>query len=329
MSQLERIYRIDQLLSDRRSISKQDLLDILEISLATLKRDITYMQERLYAPIIFDRDLKAYRFDHTLPKIGGQYELPGMWFSAEEIHALLTMQHLLANLGSGGLLHDQVAPLMARLNGLLGSADSPAEEIRRRILIVGTARRQLNLEHFEKVGSGLLRRKRLMIRYHARSTNEITDREVSPQRLVYYRENWYLDAWCHLRRELRNFSIDAMKRVEMLDKPVKDIADRTLKQVLGPGYGIFGGKSLHEAKLRFHPDRARWVSNETWHPKCHGYFEESGHYILTVPYSDPRELVGDILRHGHAVEVLSPPALRQAIYQEASALRDLHAPEAI
>jgi predicted DNA-binding transcriptional regulator YafY len=37
-----------------------------------------------------------------------------------------------------------------------------------------------------------------------------TEREVSPQRLVHYRDNWYLDAWCHLREDVRSFSIDAI-----------------------------------------------------------------------------------------------------------------------
>jgi len=171
-------------------ISFEALRETLEVSRATLKRDLAYMRDRLNAPIHFDRELGGYRFDGTAPKIGGQYELPGLWFSAAEIHALLTMQHLPANLDPGGILAPHVRPLMARLNALLGTAEDTAEEVRRRILIVGQDKRTLRLEHFERVGSALLRRKRLFITYYARGKDETTEREVSPRRLVHYRENW-------------------------------------------------------------------------------------------------------------------------------------------
>jgi DeoR/GlpR family transcriptional regulator of sugar metabolism len=54
MSNNERIYKIDQLLHERRSIGFKELQDRLEVSRATLKRDLAYMRDRLNAPIVFD-----------------------------------------------------------------------------------------------------------------------------------------------------------------------------------------------------------------------------------------------------------------------------------
>ena len=88
MSGMERIYQIDQILSARHFISRKELQERLGVSWATLKRDIAYMRDRLNAPLIFDRNLGGYRFETTGKRIGPQYELPGLWFSAEEIHAL-------------------------------------------------------------------------------------------------------------------------------------------------------------------------------------------------------------------------------------------------
>jgi len=70
------------------------------------------------------------------------------------------------------------------------------------------------------------------------------------------------------------------------------------------------------ATLRFTPERARWVAAETWHPKQRGHFEADGHYRLELPYADPRELVMDILRHVPEVEVVAPPALREAVAEK-------------
>ena len=117
MSNTERIYQIDQILSGRKFITRKELQERLGVSWATLKRDLAFMKDQLYAPIIFDRDLNGYRFDRETKQIGPQYELPGLWFSAEEIHALLTMQHLLASLDRGGLLGPHIQPLLSRLTG--------------------------------------------------------------------------------------------------------------------------------------------------------------------------------------------------------------------
>jgi len=312
MDRTERFYRIDQLLNDRKVVPFSVLAEKLEVSPATIKRDLEYMRNRLNAPIVWDRAEGGYRF---AGREGGaaQYELPGLWFSAQEVHALLTMQHLLLGLDSGGLLGPHIAPLLARLRALLGTADDTSEEIHKRIRILGMASRRMALDHFAVVGSALLRRKRLLITHYVRARDETVEREVSPQRLVHYRDNWYLDAWCHLRNDLRSFAVDAIRRAEIIEQAARSVPEKTLDSILGAGYGIFSGRKLAWARLRFTPERARWVALEHWHPRQKARFEADGSYLLEVPYSDSRELEMDILKQGAGVEVLAPAALRKAV----------------
>lgn len=318
---MERIYMIDQILENRQFVTFAELQQRLEISPATLKRDIAYMRDRLNAPIIFNRDLGGYQYDKSNQKLPTkQYELPGLWFSAEEIHALLTMQHLLSNLDSGGLLGPHIQPLLSRLTAILDSGESEATEIQKRIHAENVGSRTFHLDHFQAVGSALLRRKRMMITYEARGTGEISTREISPQRLVYYRGNWYLDSWCHLRNGVRNFSVDAIKHVETLQVKAIEVTEKDLNAVLGNGYGIFNGNQIEWATLIFNPHRARWVSCEKWHQDQQGKFLEDGSYELKVPYSDDRELIMDILRYGSDVKVKNPPALIDKIKDEAQKL---------
>ncbi|MDD5299069.1 MAG: YafY family protein [Gallionella sp.] len=321
MSMNERLYKIDQMLSERRFVTFDEMLARLEVSRATLKRDLAYMRDRLKAPIIFDRELRGYRFDKIDGAHSAQYALPGLWFSAEEIHALLTMQHLLSNLDTSGLLGPHISPLLSRLTALLCTAENPADEVQKRIKLKMIGARKICLEQFQTAGSALLRRKRLMIDYHARGTNETTHREVSPQRLVYYHGNWYLDAWCHLRNSIRNFSVDAIQHAEILEKKAKDISDKKLDDVLGAGYGIFSGAKVQWATLLFTPELARWVAVELWHPKQKGKFYEDGSYELKIPYSNDSELVMDILKCGSGVKVIHPKELRQHVIVEIDAMK--------
>ena len=325
MSMYERIHMIDQMLADRRFVPFSELKDRLEISPATLKRDLAFMRDRLNAPIIFDRELGGYRFDKASQLPGNQYELPGLWFSAEEIHALLTMQHLLANLDTGGLLGPHIKPLLSRLTAIIGADENELTEVQKRIKIESVGARHFHLDQFQAVGSALLRRKRLVIDYHARGTDEVTRREVSPQRLVYYRDNWYLDAWCHLRNDLRNFSVDSIKRVEILEKNAENVSEAQLNIVLGSGYGIFSGKNIHWAVLHFNAERARWVAAERWHPKQKGKFLPDGSFELQVPYNDDREMIMDILKHGANVKVIAPLELRKKLEDKIKQMQKLYA----
>jgi predicted DNA-binding transcriptional regulator YafY len=295
------------------------------MSRASLKRDLEYMRSRLHAPIEYDREHGGYRL--ATGTAGSRYELPGLWFSPAEIHALLTLQHLIAHLPAGSILAPRVAAVAERLSAALGGGEHDEDELRRRVRILGMATRAMRLEHFERVGYALLRRRRLSILYYGRGRGDETEREISPQRLVHYRDNWYLDAYCHLREDLRSFSVDAIRAAQMLETPALEFSEDRLDALLGSGYGIFSGEARAWARLRFTPERARWVSAEQWHPDQRAHFEDNGAFVLEVPYSDPRELLMDVLRHGAEVEVLAPAELREAMKRTISGMLERYADE--
>jgi predicted DNA-binding transcriptional regulator YafY len=145
----------------------------------------------------------------------------------------------------------------------------------------------------------------------------MSERDVSPQRLVHYRGNWYLDGWCHLRKDLRTFAMDGIRNVALLDQPAREVSVKVLEDYLATGYGIMrAGGDVTWAKLRFSAERARWVGSEVWHPDQRGVFDPAGRYTLELPYRDDRELLLEIVKHGAGVEVLAPAELRQKVQEE-------------
>jgi predicted DNA-binding transcriptional regulator YafY len=310
MDRTERLYRIDRMLNDRRVVPVTAFLEELEISLATFKRDLDYLRDRFNAPVIWDRDAGGYRFDKQ--GVGDTYALPGLWFSATEIHALLTMQQLLGSLGPG-LLTPHIEPLLSRLRMMLEREDIPAEAVEKRIRIQQVNARAYEPEHFGPIATAVLQRRRIVIDHLNRHRQETSRREVSPQRLNYYRENWYLDAWCHLRNELRSFGLDAIEGVWLGTEMAQEVAEDELAAVLDAGYGIFSGKAIEWAELEFSPNRAQWVSKETWHTAQQAHFTADGHYRLKLPFSNPTELVMNILHHVPDVRVISPESLRDRV----------------
>lgn len=308
MSEVVRLYRYKSLLSGRRAVSAEELMASLEISRATFKRDIAKLRDQLHVPIEFNRESGGYQMEpgHT------DSELPGLWFSQQEILALVTIQQLLEQL-EPGLLGAKLRPLQERLTQLMDKHGLASQDVAKCIRIVHAGKRVVIAKSFEAVAAATLARKRLKIWHFSRQNGKTTAREVSPQRLVHYRDNWYLDAWCHLRDDIRSFSIDAITRFEVLDTAAKEVVAKRIDEAVGAGYGIFGGAPKAWATLKFTPERARWVVGETWHPNQRSTTEADGSYVLEIPYSDERELMGDLLRFGADVEVLAPPDLRSRI----------------
>ena len=197
-----------------------------------------------------------------------------------------------------------------------------AQVLAQRVKLVHAGKRTLHLKPFQVVAQATLARKQLSIEHFNRQTGEFVQRTISPQQLVHYRDNWYVDAWCHLRQGLRSFAIDALRKVKMLHDPAKEIDPEVIWAEVSKGYGIFSGQDIQWAELRFTPERSRWVEREEWHPDQESSHEADGSFVLKVPYSDPRELLGDILRHGPEVEVMAPTPLRHSVQKAlAEALR--------
>ena len=307
MRTIERIYELHEILRHRRrGISGEELAERLGCSIATVKRTVRTMRERLGAPIENDRDRGGYYYAHD--PANRAWELPGVWLTADELRALFTLEHVLEGLRPG-LLAECLGPLRRRLEGLAVARGVALDEASQRIRVLEPTARSPG-PCFRTVASAVLERRRLGITYRGRARGERTRREVSPQRLVHYRGGWYLDAWCHLRDDLRSFAVERIEQAKALDARARPIDDRVLDRFYASSYGIFSGEPRAWAVLVFDEHAARWVAEQVWHPRQQGRWLEDGRWELRVPYSIPDELVMDLLRWVPEVSVVEPDELR-------------------
>ncbi|MGY6217315.1 helix-turn-helix transcriptional regulator [Methylolobus aquaticus] len=310
MKHWERIYELHKVLTTRRTpVSERIPEQHLHCSRSTVFRVIADLRDGFGAPIEYSPEHQGYCYNRQSDR---PIELPGLWFTAEELRALLVLQRLLAQ--SQPRLFDQLlAPLRNRLDQVLSHPQLTGDQLPRRVRVVSLGRREPDPAIFERAAAGLIKRTRQEIRYHGRGSAERTDRVISPQRLVHYRDNWYLDGWCHTREALRSFALERIESLSCTDEPAIELGDDGLDAHFAASYGLFGGPPRYTAILRFTAERARWVAEESWFPNQVGEFEPDGRYRLKLPYSDPTELLMDILNYGPDVEVLEPAELRDAV----------------
>lgn len=320
MDRFDRIFALHKLLATRRSpVSRQRIEDELGCSRATAKRLIDDLRTYLNAPVCYDRERNGYFLDRSA---GQTIELPGLWFNAEEAVGLLMVMKLLGEMRPGLLCHE-LAPLRNRISQLTTNKRTGMRGLAERLRILPIAFRTPDLDTFRQAADALAARRRMRVLYHGRERDELTERWLSPQRLVYYRDNWYLDAWCHLREALRSFALDRLHIAEV-DGIADDLGDEVLDGHYAAAYGIFAGNPIGTARIRFNSNAARWVADEQWHSRQTSTVLPDGGLELCIPYSDTRELVRDLLKYGPDAEVIEPPELRQQMAEMLDKTRRLY-----
>jgi len=323
MEKFDRIYALHGLLKSRKqAVPLTTIMDELECAQSTAKRIIQYMRLYLDAPIEYNRQQNVYYYNKN-KESEHPYELPGLWFNTSELLALLTSHTLLERVDPG-IYGQQLKPLRQRIENLLENTGESSQEVTKRIRILAIASRHYDNTVFRHVASAVLQRKQLSITYEGRQTQGASQRDVSPQRLVYYRNNWYLDAWCHLRTEFRTFALERIKHASVLKQKAKHISEDELNNYFTGAFGIFSGKAKHTAVLHFTPERARWVAEEQWHPQQQSNWLENGYYELRLPYGNPTELIMDILKYGTDVEVIAPASLRNTVKRTIYSMTQLY-----
>lgn len=309
MAQIDRIQELIGLFRARRyPITFNDLLAQVDYSPATLKRYLRTLREH-GAPIRYDPKALGYILDKSE---NDTFQFPGLWFNVSELHSLLTIHELIEQLDPG-LLKLELQPLRTRIEKILAARGVQSGELRRRIEFQGIGIRLCCPLAFRASATALLERQRLKLNYHSRGTDRISTRQVSPQRLIYYRGNWYLAVFCHSRNGLRILALERMSDIVPEEIPCHEVGDEELRPYLNASFGIFTGSPTEQAVLHFSREAARWVAEERWHPEQQSQTLADGSFELRLPYSDQRELLMEILRYGPEVRVIAPESLREAV----------------
>lgn len=307
MENLHRLFTLDSLLrNSRRPVPLDRILDTLECSRATFKRLLQTLRTVYDVPIHYSRQQKGYYYDAE-----DRVNIPGVWFTQNELYALLVMRQLLER-SQPGVLTEHFQILAERVDKLLTAGGQSLPILSDRVRIVPLAHQQLNPDLFQTVARAVFDHQRLRIHYRDIHGNR-TVRKISPQRLVYYRDHWYLDAYCHNRAALRTFWLAGISQADRLQDEAHHLPANELNTAVEAGYGIFAGAAPHTAHLHFTRTAAMRVKGAEWHPSQRQRVNPDGSVELWLPYSDSRELIMDILRYGADVTVLGPPELTSSV----------------
>lgn len=157
MSQFERIYTIHRMVGGKRAVPLSEIMETLEVSKATAKRDIEYLRDRLGAPLVYDREQRGYRYDPARCPTPGAFHLPGFWLNSEELHALLFMRDLIEEMDSR-FLSSALEPAVRKFENLLQAGKIKPRDLNRRFKLIRARHRPVDEQIFRIVSTAVVQR---------------------------------------------------------------------------------------------------------------------------------------------------------------------------
>jgi len=212
----DRLFRLVQQLRRRRVSTAAQLAAALGVSVRTIYRDVQDLSLS-GVPVLGEAGV-----GFALAK---GFDLPPLMFTADEIEALVLGARIVKAWGDPDL---QKAADEALAKALAVLPPSLRDSIPDAALFAPDfhVRNQLT-RHLGPLRRAV--RQRLVVRFAYRDQKgERTERRVHSLGLFYWGNAWSLGAWCELREGFRNFRLDRMEELTLLDETFAKMPGRTL-----------------------------------------------------------------------------------------------------
>lgn len=308
VERLSRLSIIHRLLSHSRyPVPKNKLLEALECSESTFKRLLRKINDEFDTSISYDRELKGYLYAPNSPQLPLSY----LSFTDKEWFALLTAEKLFTDLHTGSLSQE-----LEGIKHVLQKTKNQATNlgVADKIEILSAIKTINHADVFNQVTAALWSEISISVEYQDSQQNT-TQRTLSPQKIFLYKDAWYLLAWCHLRNQMRIFSLNRLISAQNSDINFHPLPEDEIQTYLKNSYGLMVGNTQHQAVLHFDKAVAPWVLDHTWHNDQQIKIKDSREITLSFSFSDHRELVREIMRFQPNVTVISPLFLKEAVDQ--------------
>jgi predicted DNA-binding transcriptional regulator YafY len=169
---------------------------------------------------------------------------------------------------------------------------------------------------------GLTTQRSVKIRYEGRQRQASTARLIDPLHLTRCEGQWYLIAYCHLRKDIRTFVPARMKDVKITNQKFERPKNFDPRQHFKTAFGVVAGVDVTHVTLRFDAEAAPAIRERIWHATQILEEQDDGGVKMKLTCSQSVELLSWLLSWGDQVVVEAPAALRKKVkdaHQKAAA----------
>jgi predicted DNA-binding transcriptional regulator YafY len=305
MNRTDRLLAIVLELQARGGARAEDLARSFEVSKRTIYRDITALCEAR-VPVVASPG--------TGYKLMEGYFLPPLSFTPDEAAMLVLGAHAV-RFAVDATYRQASDAALRKLEAVLPPASRErVQELFQSMRILGGWTSPEDAGKMAALREAILERRVARLTYHSPREPGPRERDVEPYNLAYYRNVWHLNAYCRLRQDMREFRLDRIDGLAVLDQHFQRDPNRSEAR-RGRGRGAL------TVRVRFAEQMLRWVREER-HWGLHG--EEPGG-VLVFAVDQAEDITPWLLRWGAAAEVIEPLSVRRAVADEAQKIANMYA----
>ena len=318
-TKMERIYWIDRQIREEGYPNAHTVQEHFELRNArTAYEDRKFMIDRLGAPIKFSRLNEGWYYANPA------YFLPAIMLTSEEVTAFFLGEELFRRyLGT-----PFETPLRLALDKikqhLPEHVNYDAQKETAAFTFTGGGRAIVDPELLLDLSEAILSKRSVEMEYYSASSGQTRTRTVNPYHLNNIHGDWYLIAYCHTRREPRDFLTSRIKAHKRLPSTFQVAPDFSLSTYLETGFLAERSAEPENIVIKFDEYQARWIRERQWHSSQQIEELPSGELILRLRVGGLDEVKRWVLGYGEHAEVLEPESLRCEIKDEIKKMQKIY-----
>ncbi len=303
--------RIHQALQSGRHPNATSLAGELEVSSKSIHRDLEFMRDRLELPLAYDPAHKGY---HYTQEVGN---FPTLQITEGELFALLVAEKALQQYRGTAFERPLLSAFKKMAASLPDTVSLNITEWEQTISFRTRAEPILNLEIFDALSKAAAHRAQLQLTYRKPGQRGAELRVVDPYHLANINGEWFLFAWCHLRKDIRTFVPARIQAVEATGQTFARPQKFSLEKRLRDSFGVQSGQGNFEVVLHFNELVADYIREKKWHESQVLRELPDGGLELRMKLSSLSEVERWVLGWAGNARVLQPPELAQNVAQAA------------
>lgn len=291
---------------------------MLEVSTKTIQRDLDFMRDRLSLPLAYNETHKGF---HYTAEVGS---FPSVPISEGELFAMVVAEKALQQYRGTPFEKPLVTAFKKMASSLPDAISVNLSDWDETISFRTTGEPILNLPVLETFTTAIAQHRQLVLKYRKPGSRQAEQRVVDPYHLANVNGDWFLFAYCHLRKDIRTFVPSRTLEAHRTGKKFKRPTQFSLKKQLKNSFGIHSGRSEYEVVARFEPNVADYIREKRWHPSQHIVEIRDGGLELHLKLSSLPEVQRWLMGWAGKVTIISPAELVDAVREAAQQVLQKH-----
>jgi predicted DNA-binding transcriptional regulator YafY len=303
--------RIHQAIQSGRYPNAVLLAGELEVSSKSIHRDFEFMRDRLQLPLKYDNDHKGYYYTEEVSNF------PTLQITEGELFALLVAEKALQQYRGTTFERPLVSAFKKMAASLPDTVSLNLADWERTISFRTSAEPILNLEVFDKLSKAAGQRQQLRLTYRKPGQRKTELRVVDPYHLANINGEWFLFAWCHLRKDIRTFAPARIQAIDITGETFARPQKFSLEKRLRDSFGVQSGQGNFEVVIRFNELVSDYIREKKWHDSQQLKELKDGGLELRMKLSSLAEVERWVLGWAGNAKVLQPPELAEKVRKSA------------